>query len=260
LRYDLPIRLAPPVDGVATLTLCRPEEKNVINLAFGEALLAHCGALRSDRDVRSVVLQAEGPLFCAGGDVKEMAAHVDDLPGHIDRLIGRVHEAVQALCELPLPTVACVQGTAAGGGAAIALCCDFVVAAPSARFVIAYPQLGTTPDCGLSHTLSQRLGPHRALQVFLGQDAFDAAEGHRLGLVTTVEADAGASAMGLATRLARFSASAVGGAKRLFLQDTRMALREQLDRERLSFIRCAHTHEFRARVLAFAAGKRTRDA
>lgn len=247
---DTPIRLDRN-GAIATLTLCRPAQKNVMTHAFCAALQAHADALHADPALRCVLLQAEGPMFCAGADVKEMATHADALPAWIDSLITPAHQALLRLVSLPVPVVGLLRGTAAGGGASLALACDVLVAARSARIVIAYPQLGTTPDCGLSHALIDKLGPQRALQLFLLSDGIDMVQATKLGLVAEVADDdqAEQAAHAVAERLARLPSVA---AKRLFLHDGLALLRQRLDRERESFLQCAGTPQFRERALSFA--------
>jgi 2-(1,2-epoxy-1,2-dihydrophenyl)acetyl-CoA isomerase len=253
-----PIRLDRPQPGLATLTLCRPADRNVITHAWARALLEHCAALGADGGIGAVLLRAEGPAFCVGADVRGMRDHIDELPDYIGSLIDCAHEAVLALQSLPMPVIACVQGVAAGGGVSLALACDSVIAARSARLVMAYPQLGTTPDCGLSHYLGELLGPRRALQTFLMPDALDAGPAQALGLVTQVVDDGSLdeAATALAMRMASLPRAAVTGAKTLFMDRSQAALRLQLEREKASFLQCASTAGFRERVLAFADKRR----
>jgi 2-(1,2-epoxy-1,2-dihydrophenyl)acetyl-CoA isomerase len=257
----LPIRLERSASGIATLTLCAAKRKNVITHEFAAALLAHCQSLRGDPNTRAVLLRAEGPVFSAGADIMDMAAHQENLPAYLRGLIDIAHEAMLALHDLPMPVIACLQGVAAGGGVSLALACDLVVAARSARLVIAYPQLGTTPDCGLSHALMQRLGTQRALELFLITDEIDARQALALGLVAQVADDDAAveAAHASANRLAQMPPPAMVGAKRLFLAGSRSALKTQLERERRSFLRCADTPQFRERVLSFVERRRLRD-
>lgn len=254
-----PVTLERLQPGVAALTLSRPAERNVVTHAWAEAMLAHCASLRADASVGAVLLRAQGPAFCVGADVRDMAAHIDDLPDYIGALIDHAHAAIAALQTLPMPVVACVQGVAAGGGVSLALACDSIIAARSARFVMAYPQLGTTPDCGLSHYLGELLGPRRALQVFLSPDALNAQQAQALGLVEQVadDVDLESTALAVAARLAALPRSGVVGAKALFLQRSHAALQAQLDREKAAFLGCAGGAEFRARVLVFAGQRRS---
>ena len=249
-----PVTLERLPSGVAVLTLSHAMERNVVTHAWADAMLTHCASVRADTGIGAVLLRAQGPAFCVGADVRDMAGHMDGLSAHIASLIDHAHAAIVALQTLPMPVVACVQGVAAGGGVSLALACDSVVAARSARFVMAYPQLGTTPDCGLSHYLSELLGPRRALQVLLAPGALDAAQALALGLVAQVvdDEDLQTAALALVTHLAGLPHAAVRGAKALLLEHSHAALLSQLDREKEAFLQCAGTVEFRARVRAFA--------
>jgi 2-(1,2-epoxy-1,2-dihydrophenyl)acetyl-CoA isomerase len=251
---ELPIRLH-RADGVATLTLCRAAEKNVVTPQFLAALHTHAETLHADEQLRCVLLQSEGPLFCVGADVKSMADHLDDLPAYIDSLIRPAHTALLRLAALPVPLVGLLRGTAAGGGASLALACDVLVAARSARLVFAYAQLGTTPDMGLSHALIERVGPRRALQLFLLTDGISMDEAERLGLVQEVAEDHDAESAALRT-VARLAVLPGGAAKTLFLHGRHDALAQRLERERQSFLECSRTEAFRERVLAFASERR----
>jgi len=247
------IRLDRPEDGIAVLTLRREQGPNVIDAAFCERLLRCCEALSEADSLHAVLLRAEGATFCVGADIGEMQARLDDLPDHLATLIDAAHAAVLALSRLPVPVIACVQGVAAGGGLSLALACDGVLASRSARFVVAYPQLGTTADTGLTHSLAVRLGAHRALELYLMQDALDAAHAQRLGLVSEVAEDGALDAAGIAAarRLVALPRAAVVGAKALFMTDASRALEDRLRLEKESFLRCAATQEFRSRVRAW---------
>lgn len=243
-------------DGpMATLTLRRPAQRNAVTPELIEALHAHAETLHQVGDLGVVVLQAEGPMFCVGADVKRMAERCDDLVGYVDSLIRPAHAALLSLATLPVPLVCLLRGTAAGGGVSLALACDVVVASRSARLVFAYPRLGTTPDMGLSHALIERVGQQRALQLFLLSDGIAMDEALKLGLVQHVADDAEIvdDAMRIARRLMQEPASA---AKQLFLHDRSALLAARLEREREWFLRCSGTPTFRDRVKKFAEGGR----
>lgn len=251
MDHPSPIRLEYS-DGIATLTLCRPDQKNVIDANWLATLHQHLQSLHSKSDLRCVVLCAEGPIFCAGANVKEMDEHIDHLPEHVDALIQPAHRAILQLAALPVPVIGLLRGVAAGGGMSLALACDVLVATRSARLVIAYPKLATTSDMGLSFVLRDRLGPQRALQLFLLADSIEMDQAERLGLVYQVveDADAEATVQRLAKRLSSLPFRA---AKALFHQDRHAALTAQLERERQSFLRCSQTEAFRESVRAFSS-------
>ncbi|MCW5611747.1 MAG: enoyl-CoA hydratase/isomerase family protein [Rubrivivax sp.] len=251
---DLPIRLTREGE-LAVLTLCRPDQKNAVTPEWISTLQTHADTLHRDGQARVVLLQAEGPMFCVGADLKSMAEHLDDLPAYIDSLIRQAHEAILRLLTLPVPVIGLLSGTAAGGGASLALACDMLVAARSARLVLAYAKLGTTPDLGLSHALIERVGPHRALQLFLLADGIAMDEALRLGLIQELADDdeAPAAARRMAARLATLPSVA---AKALFMKGRHEQLALRLNAERASFQICARTDAFRERVLSFSKGRR----
>jgi len=251
------MNLPPPIrleykDGIATLTLCRPEQQNVIDDEWLATLRRHVQFLHGETDLSCVVLRAEGPIFCAGANVKEMAEQVDRLPEHVDALIQPAHREILQLAALPVPVIGLLRGVAAGGGMSLALACDIVVAVRSARLVFAYPKLATTSDMGLSYVLRERLGPQRALQLFLLADSIEMDEAERLGLVFQVvdDAEAESAVHQLSKRLSSLPSRA---AKALFLHDRQTNLAAQLERERQSFLSCSRTEAFRESVRAFCS-------
>lgn len=254
MKNDAPIRIERQ-GNVAVLTLCRPESKNTMTPEFFSLLHEQAKALHADEQLRCVLLRAEGSMFCVGADVKEMGEHLNDLTSYIDSLIRAAHQALLSLVTLPVPIVGLLQGTAAGGGASLALACDVLVAARSARLVFAYPQLGTTPDMGLSHALIERLGPQRALQLFLLSGGISADEALQMQLVHSVaeDCDAEAAARDLVQRLVNLPA---GAAKTLFLRGRHDELAIRLERERESFLQCSRTETFRQRIIDFSRGRR----
>ncbi|PUE44406.1 enoyl-CoA hydratase/isomerase family protein [Limnohabitans sp. 2KL-51] len=251
---DQPIRLER--EGcVATLTLCCPELRNAVTREWIDALQTHADTLHMDESLRCVVVRSEGPMFCVGADVKAMASNLDNLPAYIQSLIQPAQAALLRLASLPVPIVGLLRGTAAGGGASFALACDILIAERSARMVFAYPQLGTTPDLGLSHALISRLGSIRALQLLLLTDTINMDDAERLGLVQKVidEADVEDEVKALVLRLIRLPSTA---SKSLFMAGRIPELSTWLDRELNSFLVCSGTEEFRSRVKAFAKGHR----
>jgi len=236
------VRLEIADDGVAVVTLDRPQQLNAIDVESATALSAALDDVQASGRARAVVLRANGPSFCGGGDVLAMSRQLDDLP----RFLG--------LRRLPLPVVAAVQGAAAGAGFSLAMACDLVVAARSARFVTAYAKLGASSDGGLSHHLARRLGAGRALDALLLRDALTAEEAHALGLVTHLADDEALfdSSRALARQLARLPVQAVRELKLLVSGTDLDDLARQLNREKEAFLRCSSSEDLRSRVRAFA--------
>jgi 2-(1,2-epoxy-1,2-dihydrophenyl)acetyl-CoA isomerase len=200
-------------DGVATVTLNRPDVLNALNSTMRRELLAAVKAAARDEATRAVVITGAGRAFCSGADLRG---------GSGEREFRRVLTAeynplIEAFRSLPKPVVAAVNGVAAGAGVSLALAADLVVAAEDARFVPAFGRIGLVPDSGLARTLVRAMGRHRALEILLGERHLEADDAHAAGLVAAVVpgdrlADV---ARELAARLARGPTAAIGMTKRL---------------------------------------------
>ena len=198
-------------DGVATVTLNRPDALNALNAEMRRELLTAVKAARGDDETRVLILTGAGRGFCAGADLR--AAE-----GDFRRVLtDEYNPLIAAIRALPKPVVAAVNGVAAGAGVSLAFAADFVVASDEARFVPAFNRIGLVPDSGLTRTLVRGLGRHRAFEILLGERQLTAATAHEVGLVAAVvPADrlAGA-ARELGLRLAAGPLDAIGLTKRL---------------------------------------------
>ena len=199
-------------DGVATITLNRPESLNALNAKMRGELLAALKAAGRDAAVRAVAITGEGRAFCSGADLRG---------GSGERAFRRVLTAeynplITAVRELPKPVVAAVNGVAAGAGMSLALACDLVYAADDARFVLAFLRIGLVPDSGLTRTLVRALGRHRAAALILSGEPLGAVEAQAVGLVNgVVPADQlSATVRAAAVSLAGGPTAAIGLAKR----------------------------------------------
>ncbi|MDE2396614.1 MAG: enoyl-CoA hydratase/isomerase family protein [Burkholderiales bacterium] len=221
------------------LTLSDPATRNSLSpqaLATGIDALAAAGA---DTALRGVVLRGEGGHFCAGGNVRRLAATRQIGPDEQIASMARFHGFVDALRRHPLPVIAAVEGFAAGGGAALALACDLVVAAEDAQFVLSYGRIGLSPDGGSSWHLARLLPRGLALQMMWLPEPMSAREWQRLGLVQQLcpSGQALDAALALAERLAAMAPNAIASAKALVEAAPGRALPEQLDAERDHFVR-----------------------
>ena len=226
-------------EGVAHLTLNRPNAANTVNLALAGRLREHVEALEAEQP-RAVVISARGRAFCGGGDVREMG-EAADLPAYLDRLASVFHEALLRLSRLDAVLIAAVDGAAAGGGLGLALNADVRIATPRARFLTAYETVGLTPDSGVSFLLPRVIGAGRAAAMSTLSQVMDAATAVSCGLVAEV-VDVGQTA----ARVRQLAEEVPGGA-RAHLSATRRLLRgdadEQfaaaLDAERVALARAA---------------------
>lgn len=216
-------------DGVATLTLNRPDALNALSSALRRDLLAELKRIARDEAVRAVVLTGAGRAFCAGADLRGGKAERD----FRRVLTAEYHPLIRALRDLPKPVVAAVNGVAAGAGVSLALAADLVVAADDARFVPAFGRIALVPDSGLTRTLVRGLGRHRAAAVLLLGEPLGAAEARDAGLVTRVvpSAQLSATAHDLAAQLAAGPTLAIGLTKRLINRAEDLDLYASLDAE-----------------------------
>ena len=174
-----PVLLEDRQGAVAVVTLNRPTRRNALSLALQQALVATFAALKTDEGVHAVVLTAAGnEAFCAGLDLKELAAGVD--------LVNHGLDPVTAVAGLGKPVIAAVNGAAITGGLELVLACDLALCADHATFVDSHARMKVSPGWGLSQRLSRRVGLARALEMSLGGRPVDAATACRWGLVNHV--------------------------------------------------------------------------
>jgi 2-(1,2-epoxy-1,2-dihydrophenyl)acetyl-CoA isomerase len=240
-------------DGVAHLTLNRPDAANGIDLELAETLLARVDELDANDEARVVLLSGAGSRFCAGGDLREFAAQRDNVEAHFRAVVAPLHAAVSRLAQGALPVIAAVQGSAAGAGMGLLGVADLVVAGQSAKFVMAYTGVGLTPDGGSSWFLPRAVGLRRALELTLTNRVLSAEEAHDWGIVTSVVADDDLQehARTMASRLAEGPTAAFGGARRLLRQALTTPLDEQLAAEGDEIGAAASSTDAREGVTAF---------
>jgi 2-(1,2-epoxy-1,2-dihydrophenyl)acetyl-CoA isomerase len=241
-------------DGVATITLNRPEAYNALNLTLGRELFQ--AVLEADEDpaVRCIVVTGAGKAFCAGGDVKDFADNPDRIGILIKELTTYLHGAVSRLARTMKPVVMAVNGIAAGGGMSFALSGDLVVAAESAKFTMAYSRIAASPDGSSSYFLPRLIGLRRALELHYTNRVLSAREALEWGMINRVHPDAefpGAVSR-LAGELAQGPTLAFGRAKWLFHQSTYESLETQMELESQAIAQSGHTEDFRNGVVAFA--------
>ena len=241
-------------DGVATLTLNRPEAFNALNLALGRDLFDAVLEVDDDPGVRAVVVTGAGKAFCAGGDVKDFADNLERIGALIKELTTYLHGAVSRLCRTDKPVIMAVNGVAAGGGMSLSLAGDLVLASESARFTMAYSRIAAPPDGSSSYYLPRLVGLRRAMELYFTNRLLTAREAHDWGLVTRVVPDGelAAAAQALGRELAQGPTKAFGTAKRLFHQSTWESLETQMELEAQAIAASGRTDDFRAGVTAFA--------
>ena len=241
-------------DRVATLTLNRPERLNALSSAMIDGLLEALPRLAADANTAVIVLTGAGHGFCAGGDVKSMADGSSQLGTEdaVQRLRGRM-EVSRLLHEIPKPTIAMVNGPAAGAGLALALACDLRIAAQSARFITAFAKVGFSGDFGGSYFLAKLAGTGKARELYYTGEPLDATQALALGVVNRVVPDAELveATMTLAKRLARGPSIALGLMKQNFNAAENGTLSELLDLEAARQIQTARTQDHIEAARAF---------
>ncbi|MFF4908458.1 enoyl-CoA hydratase/isomerase family protein [Streptomyces sp. NPDC001260] len=177
--------------GVAHLTLDRPEALNALTPDQRELLIELLADASADPGVRAVVVTGTGRGFCAGADLRGGAAGGERVAGDVARMIRTgAQRLIAAVLDCEKPVIAAVNGTAAGLGAHLALACDLVLAAESAKFIEVFVRRGLVPDGGGAYLLPRLIGPHRAKELMFFGDALSATDAERIGLVNRVVPDA----------------------------------------------------------------------
>src|SRR5690242_3163498 len=241
-------------DGVATLTFNRPERLNALSASTMQSLLEALPRLAGDPEVKVVVLTGAGRGFCAGGDVKSMAEGREQgsIPEDTARLRSRM-EAARLLYELPKPTIAMLNGPAAGAGLALALACDLRIAGASARLVTAFVRVGYSGDFGGSWFLTRLVGTAKARELYFTGRPVEADEALSLGLVNRVVPDEELATVTieLARSLAHGPSIALGLMKRNLNCAESGGLAELLDMEAAHQVQSGRTEDHREAAKAF---------
>jgi 2-(1,2-epoxy-1,2-dihydrophenyl)acetyl-CoA isomerase len=240
---------------VAVLTLNRPQALNSFSRQMHHDLWAALDRAEADPMIRALVITGAGRGFCAGADLSEF--DFEPGPNLIERadpgpLIEQAfNPTARRLLALRMPTVAAVNGVAAGAGASLAMTCDMAVAAPTASFIQAFSKIGLVPDAGGSWLLVQKLGLARAMGLALTGDKMSAAQAREWGMIWDVADDPLAAATTLAQRLAAMPTQALVATRHLLREGVTRTLEQQLDAERDQQSALGRTHDYLEGVTAF---------
>jgi len=252
---DLAIR-----DGVAHLTLNRPQAANAINVELARDFMY--AALQCDEDpsVRAVVLAGAGRMFCGGGDLKTFSVKGAELPHYLKEVTTYLHAAVSRLTRMDAPVIAAVHGSAAGAGMSITCTADIVLAAEGTKFTMAYTRIGLTPDGSSTYFLSRIVGLRRAMELTLTNRVLSAEEAMDLGIVTRVVPEARLldEARALAATLAAGPTKTLGASKRLLHAGWTGTLETQMELETRAIADAARSADALEGVAAFLAKRPAR--
>lgn len=251
-------------DGVRTLTLNRPERKNSVSPELREELLVALDEARTLDEVRCVVITGAGDAFCSGVDLGKSGATKDaaaaqDKPRQPDlRLIREsmkrgMQRVITAIWELDKPVIASVNGVAAGGGAQLALVCDLVIAAESARFIEIFVKRGLAVDSGGGWLLPRLVGLAKAKELIFFGEPLGAPDAASIGLINKVvpDADLAGATKEWATKLAAGATRAIGLSKRLLNHSLEVDLAAALDEEASAQALNSQNEDFKEGVRAF---------
>lgn len=248
-------------DGLARLTLNRPESLNAFDGDLAHAWRERTAEAVAREDVRAILIDAAGRSFCAGGDVVAMSATMSG-GADITAFAKVINDGILSLTSSAVPVVAAAHGTTAGGGLGILMCSDYAVVGSRSKIGSLYANIGLTPDLSVSAQLARAIGERRALQLVLQDRLLTAQEAREWGLVAEVveaaDADSEADAVrARAEQIARFwidgAAAAYGQAKRLVRSQPARSFAQQLDEEARSIGAAFDTRDAQQRIAAFAA-------
>ncbi|WP_322797154.1 enoyl-CoA hydratase [Tepidiforma sp.] len=247
-------------DGaVLTITLNRPESLNAMNPELLDTLAEVTRRAADDPAIRCVVITGAGRAFCAGGDVKAMAEGNQQAGSGGSSLVSRAdvlrqqEEVSRLLHEMPKPTIAAINGVAAGAGLSVALAADLRIASDQARFTTAFARVGFSGDFGGTWLLQRLVGPMRARELYFLSEIIDAARALELGLVSRVvpHDQLMDETMALARRLAAGPTLAYARMKDNFVFGETNTFADTLTREAENMVASARTEDHRNAALAF---------
>ena len=243
-------------DGIATVTMNRPERMNCLDFETCDAVLKAIKTAVANADTKVIILRGSGRAFCAGGDVKGMCDAKEPERFLMD-IASRIHRIVMEVQSSPKLVIAAVNGVATGAGMDLALMCDIRYAAQSARFAETYIKVGLVPGAGGAHFLPRLVGVSKALELFFTGDFVDATEALRIGIVNKVFPDA--TLMEEVEKIARRMCQAPGltlrMTKRAIYQGMRNDLRTNLDLISSHYAVITSTEAHKTLVRSFIAAR-----
>lgn len=238
-------------DGVAYVSLNRPEKFNAFHREMALELQQHLDNTASDDSVRCVYLTGVGKAFCAGQDLGEVTG---ENPASFEVILKEHYNPIiRKIRNHPKPVIAAVNGVAAGAGANLAICCDIVVATETASFVQAFSKIGLIPDCGGTYFLPRLIGMQKATAVMMLGDKVSSEEAEKLGMIykCIAAADFETESKKIAKTLAAMPTRAFTLTKQALNSSMNNTLEQQLQLEDELQYKAAHTEDFNEGVAAF---------
>ena len=246
------------LDGdVAIITLNRPDRFNAIEAGLAAGMVEAVDT--AGREARAVVLTGAGKAFCSGADLSQLIDDYDNGGPELASLLNEVfHPMVLALVNSKVPTVAAINGVAAGAGLGVALGCDIRIMAESAFLTSAFTAIGLVPDSGTTWWLPHFVGVSKAVELAMTNKRVSASQAHSLGLCAEIVPDTEVvvSAVELAGTLADMVPESLVTTRRLIREAARLTFEEALEAERVEQGRMGKTPEHREGVAAFLAKRK----
>ena len=241
--------------SICVLTLNRPDRLNALTVEVAKDFKAAVEDALA-RGARVVVITGAGRAFSAGGDLREMqeiAGREGRIEAFFDEPLRVLNESILLIRETPVPFIAAVNGVASGGGCNLALACDLVIAAESAKFNQAFIKIGLVPDCGGTFILPRLVGWKKAAELMFTAELITAQRAAEMGMINSVAADGElmSQVMAMAEKLANAPTAAIGCIKQLMNASATNDWRSQLDLERRMQIESGKTKDFVEGVSAF---------
>jgi 2-(1,2-epoxy-1,2-dihydrophenyl)acetyl-CoA isomerase len=240
-------------ENVGHLTLSRKNAANSLNVEFILEILSALEDLKNDMAVRSIILNAEGPVFCSGVDLLYIQEQGENGHKALELLSKHLHEAIISLAQMPKPVVCVVSGVAAGAGLGMALACDIILSGEKAKFTTAFTAAGLSPDSAITWFLPRLIGYRRAKELLLTSRMVRSSEALEIGLVDKVvsEDDLNNVAMVEAVKLAKGPMNAYGMVKELLMQSFQTNLKDQMTDEASMILNQATSSEGMEGINAF---------
>ena len=240
-------------NNIATITLNRPENANALNPLMAKELSDVAIECDENKDVRAVIIEGSGKMFCAGGDLKSFSDAGDAAPALIKQMAGDLHIAISRFSRMDAPTIAGVNGTAAGAGLSIAISADLLISAKSAKFVMAYTNAGLSPDGSSTYFLPRRIGDRRARELMLTNRVLSADEALDWGLINEIVdgKDLVAMTRELANKFANGPTLAYGKVKSLLNSSFDNGLETQMELEARAISEMARSSDGGEGIQAF---------
>ena len=240
-------------NNIATITLNRPENANALNPIMAKELSNMAIECDENKDIRAVIIEGSGKMFCAGGDLKAFSDAGDSAPALIKQMAGDLHIAISRFSRMDAPTIAAINGTAAGAGFSIAISADVVISTKSAKFVMAYTNAGLSPDGSSTYFLPRRIGDRRARELMLTNRVLSAEEALEWGLINKIvdQENLSATTRELAEKFASGPTLAYGKVKNLLNASFDNGLETQMELETRGISDMARSSDGREGIQAF---------